>query len=47
VVRDGDRGHIHLFDALRQLLDVREAVEERVIGVDVEVGEGHGSRLVN
>ena len=43
VVGDGDRGHAHLFDALRQLLDVREAVEQGVVGVDVEVGEGHFS----
>ena len=42
VVGDGDRGHVHLLDALRQLLDIREAVEERVVGVDVEVGEAHG-----
>jgi hypothetical protein len=41
VVRDGDRGHVHLFDARRQLLNVREAVKKRIVGVDVEVGERH------
>ncbi len=42
VVGDGHRRHIHLFDALDQLLDVREAVEQRVFGMDVKMGEGHG-----
>ena len=41
VVGDGQRGHVHLFDAFDQLLDVREAVEQGVFGVDVEVDEGH------
>ena len=42
VVGDGQGGHVHLFGALDQLLDVAEAVEQRVFGVNVEVGEGHG-----
>ncbi len=42
VVSDGQGGHVHLFGALDQLLDITEAVEQRVFGVNVEVGEGHG-----
>ncbi len=42
VVGDGEGGHVHLFGTLDQLLDITEAVEEGVFGVDVEVGEGHG-----
>ena len=46
VVRDGHRGHVHLLDALDQLLDIREAVEQGVFGVNVKVGEGHVSFVV-
>ena len=41
MVGDGQGGHVHLLGALDQLLDVREAVQQGVFGVDVQVGEGH------
>jgi hypothetical protein len=45
VVRDGDRRHVHLFDAFDQLLDVREAIEQRVFSVYVKMGKRHDAEL--
>ncbi len=45
VVGDGQGRHVHLLGALDQLLDVREAIQQGVFGVDVQVGEGHGSQV--
>ena len=42
VIGDRHRAHIHLFDALDQLLDIREAVQQGVFGMNVKVCEGHG-----
>ncbi len=41
VVGNGHGWHVQFLGALDQLLDIREAIEQRVFGVDVEVGEGH------
>jgi hypothetical protein len=36
-----DRAHAHFFDAPHELLDVAEAIEEGVFGVDVKVDKTH------
>ena len=41
VIRDRHRRHVHLLDALHQLLDVAESIQQRVLGVYVEMGECH------
>ena len=41
VVRDGQAGHPHLFGTVEQMLDGRHAVEDGVLGMDVQVDEGH------
>ena len=46
VVGDRHGGHIQFLHALDQLLDIREAVEQGVFRVNVEVGETHRSLLV-
>ncbi len=42
VVRDGDRVHSGVFGSLHQLIQLREGLEEAVVGMDVEVDEGGG-----
>jgi hypothetical protein len=47
VVGQRQRRHAQLPGALDQLLDVAEAIQQRVFGMDVQVDEGHRSnRLV-
>jgi hypothetical protein len=43
MVSNGYRRHVHILYALHQLLDIREAVQQRVLRVDMQVGKGHGS----
>ncbi|MGZ6347101.1 MAG: hypothetical protein ACXWNC_05990 [Anaerolineales bacterium] len=42
MVGDSQGGHAHFLGTLDQLLDIAEAVEQGVFGVNVEVGEGPG-----
>ena len=42
VVGDGERVHAERLDAVQQVRDPIGAVEERVLAVSMEVGEGHG-----
>ncbi len=44
MIGDGNRVHVHLFRPGNQLLDVAEAVQERIFGVNMKVGKGHYSR---
>ncbi len=45
VIGHGDGGHAEFFDALAKFFDVASAVEQRIIGVEVQVDElGHGAR---
>ena len=49
VVGERDRRHLELGGALREVRDPAGAVEDRVLGVDVEVDErrfGHGRSIV-
>ena len=48
VVRDRDRRHLELHGALDQLADTAGAIENRVLGVAVEVNElgGHGRTIL-
>jgi hypothetical protein len=41
VIGDRHGRHVQFLHAFDQLLDIREAVEHGIFGVDVEVGEGH------
>ena len=42
VVRNGDAFLPQLFSALEQLLDGGQAVKDRILGMDMQVDEGHG-----
>ena len=44
VIGDGQGGHAHLFGAPDQLLDIREAIEQRVFGMDMQVDKRHVCR---
>ena len=37
VIGDRHRRHLHLFDTLHQLLDVAESIQQRVLGVYVQM----------
>ena len=41
VVGDGQGGHAEFLGPLEKVLDRRLAVEDRVLGMDVQVDEGH------
>ena len=41
VIGHGDGGHLLLDHDLHQLVDIAGAVEQRIIGVAVQVDEGH------
>jgi hypothetical protein len=49
MIGERDGGHLELGGALREVRDAAGAVEDRVLGVDVEVDErrfGHGRSIV-
>ena len=46
VVGDGDRVHAQLFHACHQPIDAVAAVQQRVLGVQVQVGEAGGGCVV-
>jgi ABC-type phosphate/phosphonate transport system ATPase subunit len=47
VIGHGHSGHAKLLHVLAELFDVTSAIEERIVGVQVQVNElGHGLRLV-
>ena len=45
VVGDRHSRHVQFLDAFHQLLDIREAIKQRIFGVDVQVSEGHGDLI--
>ena len=46
VVGDRDGGHLQFLDALDELLDVRETIQQGVFCVNVKMCEGHGLRTI-
>ena len=47
VVRDRQARHAELLRAAEELLDIAHSVEDGVLGVDVQVDEGHSSTKIN
>ena len=47
VVGDGEARHAELFRAAEELLDVAHPVEDGILGMDVEVYEGHGKTKIH
>ena len=46
VIGQRHSGHLHLFGALDQLLDIAEAIQERIFRVNVEMDEGHSKFII-
>ena len=47
VVGDGEAGHAQFFGPAEELLDVAHPVEDGVLGMDVQVYEGHGCTKIH
>ncbi len=43
VIGDGHRRHAQFLGARHQLFDITETVKQRIMGVDMQVDEGHGT----
>jgi len=41
VIGNGYRRHVHFFYALNELLDVREAVQQRILRMDMQMSKCH------
>ena len=41
MIRHGESGHIQLFRALSNLVDAAGAIEQGILGMDMEMDEAH------